>query len=149
MKKLGVSLGLLAVLGMGLLAHAQTPIGPSNTILCNQMASTVQTGTGSNVTTSIINGVAGKIVVICGWHVTESGTTAGTFQLAYGTQGGPCGAPLGPVNLTPAFSVSSTAPATDHVDWASLSIPSGAQLCVVTGGAATSTMQIGVWTAQF
>jgi hypothetical protein len=124
-------------------------IGPANAILCSQISNNNLTGTGSTVTTSLVAGVAGQTIVICGWHVTQSGTTAGTFQLEYGTQGGPC---TSPTVLTPAFSVSSTAPATDHIDYASLSVPKSSatqlnQLCLVTTGAATSTLQIGIWFA--
>jgi hypothetical protein len=148
MRRLGLVLSILAALGLGPWAwipgHAQ--VGPPNTIQCNQLTNTTLTGTGSPVTTSVLAGSASKIIVICGWHVTESGTTAGTFQLEYGTQGGPC---TSPTTITPGYSVSSTAPATDHIDYASLSIPSGAQLCVITTGASTSTLQIGIWVAQF
>jgi hypothetical protein len=128
-------------------AFAQgTIVGPGNIITCTQMVSVTLTGTGSSVTTSLLNGATGKIVAVCGWHVTESGTTAGTFQLEYGTQGGPCSSPT---TMTPGFSVSSTAPATDHIDFASMSTPASAQLCVVTTGASTSTLQIGVYVSQY
>jgi hypothetical protein len=124
-------------------------VGPGNAILCSQITNNNLTGTGATVTTSLVNGVAGQTIVICGWHVTQSGTTAGTFQLVYGTQGGPC---TSPTVMTPAFSVTSTAPATDHVELASLSVPKSQsgqlnQLCLVTTGAATSTLQVGIWFA--
>jgi len=142
------SLALLALLCWVVLPDrpTQAQVGPSNQILCNKLASATLTGTGSTVTTSLMSGLTGQTIVICGWHVTESGTTSGTFQLISGTQGGPCGTPT---VITPGFSVSSTAPATDHVDYASLSLPMSSQLCVVTTGAATSTLQIGIWAAQF
>ena len=145
------SLALLALLCWVVLPDrpTQAQVGPSNQILCNKLASATLTGTGSTVTTSLMSGLTGQTIVICGWHVTQSGTTAGTFQLEYGTQGGPC---TSPTVLTPAFSVSSTAPATDHIDYASLSVPKSSatqlnQLCLVTTGAATSTLQIGIWFA--
>jgi hypothetical protein len=117
-------------------------IGPGNAILCNQLS---QASPVTATTTSLMAGVAGKVIVICGWHVTSNQSAVTTFQFEYGTQGGPC---TTPTTITPAYSVTSTAPATDHVDYASLSIPAGAQLCVVTTGA-TVGMQVGVWTAQF
>ena len=144
-------LALLALLCWAVLPDGptQAQVGPPNNIQCNQLSNLNLTGTGSSVTTSVVAGVAGQTIVICGWHVTESGTTAGTFQLEYGTQGGPC---TSPTVMSPGFSVSSTAPATDHIDYASLSVPRSTagqlnQLCVVTTGAATSTLQIGIWFA--
>lgn len=151
MRKLGIVLSLLAalnLLGWAMPAFAE-PVGPINEILCNSITNPGNlTGTGSAVTTKLISAAGSKIIVICGWHVTESGTTAGTFQLEYGTQTtNPCD--TGTTVLTPAFSVSSTAPATDHIDFAVLSTPVNNQLCVITTGAASSTLQVGIWFAQF
>lgn len=136
-----LSLGLwLGALGP---AFAQGQAGPANQILCNNFA---QASIATATTTSLVNGVAGKIIVICGWHVTstQNGGT-NTFQLEYGTQGGPC---TTPTTITPAFQISNTAPSSDHVDFASLSIPIGAQLCIVTTGTTVGTAA-GVWFAQY
>jgi hypothetical protein len=145
MRKLRLSLALLAALSLSLwawVAPTDAQTGPPNLIQCNTLA---QASPVTATTTGLFNGVAGKIIAICGWHVTSSQSSPTTFQLEYGTQGGPC---TTPVTITPAYNVTSTAPATDHVDYASLSIPSGAQLCVVTTGA-TVGMQVGVWISQF
>jgi hypothetical protein len=97
-------------------------------------------------TTSLVQGVAGKFVFVCGWHVTSTQTGGtNTFQLVYGTQGGPCGSPT---PLTPAFNISNTAPSSDHIDYASIQTGLGAQLCVVTTGTTVGTA-VGVWYAQF
>jgi hypothetical protein len=138
-----VGLGLL--LGLCAPALAQGQLGPANQIICNQLAQATLTGTGANVTTALVSAISGQSINICGWHVTESGTTQGTFQLEYGTQGGPC---TTPTTMTPGFAVNNTAPATDHTDFSVLSTPRGVQLCVVTSGASTSTLEIGIWYSQ-
>ena len=139
MKKLLVL--LLALLWAGP-ALPQTPIGPPNQILCNKAAiATVVTAT----TTSLVAGVAGQNIFICGWHVTSNQSASTTFQFVSGTQGGPCGSP---VNVTPAFNVTSTAPSSDHIDYAQLQLAAAAQLCVVTVGA-TVGQAILVWFNQF
>ena len=121
---------------------AQSTVGPGQQILCPQQSmATVATAT----TTSMITGSAGKIIVMCGWHVTSTQSTSTTFQFVYGTQGGPCGSP---VTLTPPFSVTSTAPSSDHIDYGSFSIPAGNQLCVITTGA-TVGQAILVYYSQF
>jgi hypothetical protein len=134
---------LLALLWAGPALAQGTIVGPSNAILCNQFAMATPV---SATTTSLVAGVAGKSVFICGWHVTstQSGGT-NTFQLVYGVQGGPC---TSPVTLTPAFNISNTAPSSDHIDFASTQTTAGAQLCVVTTGTTVGTA-VGVWYAQF
>lgn len=113
----------------------QAVTGPSMQILCNKQAlANVATAT----TTSLINGVAGQIIAICGWHVTSSQSASSTFQLIQGTQGGPCGTPS---NVTAQFNVTSTAPSADHIDYATITLPAGAQVCVVSTG---STVALGV-----
>jgi hypothetical protein len=134
---------LLALLWASPCFAQGTIVGPSNAILCNQfaMASPVAAGT-----ISLVAGVAGKSVFICGWHVTSTQTGGtNTFQLEYGTQGGPC---TSPTALTPAFNISNTAPSADHIDYASIQTTAGAQLCVVSSGTTVGTA-IGVWYAQF
>jgi len=141
MKKILLSLFLVCLCW----AEAPAQVGPINPILCNQIAQQTLTGTAGTVTTSLATANASLRFNICGWHVTESGTTAGTFQLEFGTQGGPC---TTPTTMTPGFSVSSTAPSADHTNYASISTPIGVQLCVVTTGAASSTLQIMVYFSQ-
>lgn len=125
-------------------AQAQGPIvGPGQPILCPFVA---QASPVTATTTSLVNGVAGKIIVICGWHVTSTQSTSTTFQFQYGVQGGPCGATT--VNLTPAFSVTSTAPSADHIDYGTMQAPAGQQVCVATTGT-TVAQAILIYYSQF
>lgn len=141
MKRLLLGLGLALSLIAGALAQP-SQVGPPNAIVCNQWASA---SPASATTTSVKAGVAGQKIFICGWHVTSTQSGSTTFQLEYGTQGGPC---TSPTTITPAFSVTSTAPSGDHQSFASIDIPAGAQLCVVTTGA-TVAQAIVVFLAQF
>jgi hypothetical protein len=85
--------------------------------------------------------VAGRNISICGWHVTSNQNSSTTFQLESGTQGGPCSTPT---IITPAFSVTSNAPSADRQAYAYITLPVGAQLCVVSTGA-TVGLSIMVW----
>lgn len=121
-------------------------VGPGQPLLCGQQIPT-QVQIGVSGATRIVQGVLGKTIIICGWHVTNS-AAAGTFQLTYGT-GSNCG--TGTVTLTPAFTVTSTAPATDHIDYAVASIPvltSGTpwDLCI---NPSVATIAAIVWLAQY
>jgi hypothetical protein len=123
-------------------ASAQGTMGPPNPIACNQQAiATIATAT----TTALVSGVAGKSIFVCGWHVTSTQSAANTFSFISGTQGTPCGTPT---SLTPAFAVTSSAPSADHIDYAHLQVPVGAQLCVVTTGATVGT-SVMIWFNQF
>lgn len=142
MRRLGLVLSLLAALGLGPWAwmpvHAQ--VGPPNTIQCNKSAGAAPS---TATTTSLVSGVAGVSLAICGWHVTSSVATDNSFQFVYGTQGGPCGSP---VNLTPiGLHVINSAPSSDHIESAWASVPAGAQLCVVTSAA--TALQVVVYYA--
>lgn len=143
MKKLRVALGTVSALAVLACATPALPqaVGPTNSILCNK---TAQASPASATTTSIIAGVAGHQLAICGWHVTSNQSSVTTFQLEHGTQGGPC---TTPTVDTPAFSVTSTAPSADHVEYASWTLPVGAQFCVVTTGA-TVGMQVMIFYAD-
>ena len=121
-------------------ASSQT-LGPPNSIACSQQA---VANIASATTTSLVAGVAGKSIFICGWHVTSINAASTTFQFEYGT-GASC---TTPTVLTPAFNVTSTAPSADHVDYTHMQIPAGQQLCVVTGAGATGTA-VFVWFNQF
>lgn len=128
MKRLLFGLGLTLLLIVGALAQP-SQVGPPNAILCNKVA---QASPVTATTTSLITGNAGHTYAICGWHVTSTQSTSTTFQFEYGTQGGPC---TTPTTLTPAFSVTSTAPSGDHQQTAFMQAPVGTQVCVVTTGA--------------
>jgi hypothetical protein len=133
---------ILLYFGLATAALAQATGGPPNQILCNKVA---QVTVSSATTTSLVAGVAGKSIFICGWHVTSTQATSTTFQLEYGTQGGPCSSPT---VLTPAFSVTSTAPSADHVDYATMQAPVGTQLCTVSTGG-TVGQAVLVYYSQF
>jgi hypothetical protein len=120
---------------------SQTPVGPPNQILCNKTASV---SVASATTTSVITGTTTTTIFLCGWHVTSANTATSQFQFEYGTQGGPCSTPT---TFTPPFSITSTAPSADHVDYAQFSAPLGAQVCVVTTG--TTNVQVLLWYNQF
>lgn len=147
MRKLGVALWFLLALWAAP-ALADNTVGPSNQVICNKWT---QITTSSATTTSLIAAVTtggfqnlGQTIYICGWHVTTSSATAGSFQLEYGTQGGPC---TTPTVVTPAFSVSTTAPSADHISIATIVTPPGVQLCALTS--ATTSIQIEIWYSQF
>jgi hypothetical protein len=127
MKKLLLALALLPFC-WGSPAPAQ--VGPINPILCNK---TVILNIAAAGTTQLVAPVTGTTINLCGWHVTTT-TTAGTFQLSFGT-GATCG--TGTVNITSPLSVSSTAPSADHTNYASSSGATGAGLCVTTATSAT------------
>lgn len=140
MRNLLLALGFVLSLCAG--AQAQSPVGPPNQILCNKAAiANIATAT----TTSLVAGVTGQAISICGWHVTSSQSAANTFTFEWGTQGGPCTTPTA---ITPNFVVTSTAPSSDHVDYSQFSLPVGAQLCVVTTGTTVGTAVL-VWYNQF
>lgn len=138
MKKLGAAFVLLAlVLAIWLTQSSRAQVGPPNTIQCNQFVNF--TGSGSAAT--ILAGATGKIIVICGWHVTSTSNTTTTFQLSSGSAANCSGG----TNITPALNVTITAPSADHVDFASLSLPAGQNLCVN----APASVAGGVWAGQF
>ncbi len=150
MSKLRLTLTLLLSLSLSLLAwapsHAENVVGPTNAILCSKTASATPT---SATTTALVSGVAGQSIYICGWHVTSILNTTSTFQFEYGTQGGPCGnSPIPTTVITPAFNVTSTAPSADHITYAVLQVPAGAQLCIVTGSGTTGDAVL-VYYSQF
>jgi len=114
-------------------------IGTQNQVFCNQLV--FQSASVASLQT-ILAGQVGKTIFVCGWHVTAT-TTGGTFQLSQGT-GTNCVTTN--TNLTPAYSVSSSAPATDHISAASISIPAGNNLCITSSN---TNLQIGIWIGQY
>ena len=142
MRKLALSLIILCSTSVGALAQGGSTVGPTNQIACNKIGTA---NVASATTTSLANGVAGQAISVCGWHVTSTQATANTFQLEQGTQGGPC---TTPTTFTPPFVVTSTAPSANNNAAAFYSLPSGAQLCVVTTGATVGTA-IMVFYSQF
>ncbi len=139
MKKLLLLLCLLATPAYG---QGGPTVGPTNAPLCNKIATAAPV---SATTTALISGVANQIINLCGWHVTSNQSSVTTFQIEYGTQGGPCSSPT---TITPAFSVTSTAPSGDHQQLAVYTVPAGAQVCVVTTGT-TVGQQIILYYSQF
>jgi hypothetical protein len=143
MRNLKLLLALLYLCLSSVVAWAENTVGPTNNVICNKFA---QATISSAATTSLIAGVAGQSIFICGWHVTTTQTaTFPTFQFEYGTQGGPCGTPTA---VTPAFNVTNTAPSSDHISIATIQAPVASQFCVVSG-ATTTNLAIEVYYSQF
>lgn|SRR5215475_15233673 len=100
-------------------AVPQGQVGPANMILCNQVATM---GIGPTTIQTLITGVAGRNINLCGWHVTNSGAT-GTFSITAGQQTTtPCD--TNTRTIVPAMNVSNTAPSADHSGYAFFSTPS-------------------------
>lgn len=119
-KLLGIfALGLALAFSAG--AKAQpTVIGPGNAILCNQVVSF----TGTAALAQIVAGVTGKIIVICGWSMTNT-AAAGTIQFSTGT-GSNCG--TGTATISPLMSISTNS-VTDHATYASQNVVAGNAIC--------------------
>jgi hypothetical protein len=120
----------LALLSLGTLlwagsALAQGQVGPPNMILCNKTASF----SGVSAVTKLVSGAStGKAVFICGWHVTNTAGT-GTFTITYGTKTtNECDTANG--SILPTTNVTSSAPSSDHIDYASVQTPLNTDLCV-------------------
>lgn len=144
-------------------AFAQGQVaGPPNAILCNQAAQVTVTAVSSIF--AGVSGVTGQRVYICGWHVTAQ-SSGGTFQVITGTSsgttinclGGVAGSgvpgtgsttvPVSTTTLTPSLAVSSTAPATDHIDYAMLQGTISQPLCIAA--TTLSSLAIMVYFSQF
>jgi hypothetical protein len=102
-------------------------IGSLNAIQCNKIASVAPS---SATTTSVVAGVAGTSIHICGYQITSSVASGSTAQLEYGTQGGPC---TTPTTISGALNLSTTS-IINRSQYAFTSIPAGSQVCVVTTG---------------
>lgn len=139
-------------------ARAQGQVaGPPNAILCNQGAQ-INNATSTSVF-SLASGVTNQRIYLCGWHVTTQSSGA-TFQIFTGTSSGSSinclagvagtgfpGTAVSPSTLTPSLAVSSTAPATDHIDFAMVQGQVGAALCIgITTLSSASAM---VYFSQF
>jgi hypothetical protein len=113
---------LLLFLGLAGAALAENAVGPSNAILCNK---SIAVAAGSSSITQVVAAITGQAINFCGWSVTNTGAT-GTFSVQTGT-GTNCG--TNTVTVVPALSITSTAPATDHVSTAWLTSPISSELC--------------------
>jgi hypothetical protein len=132
-------------------ALAENTVGPTNQVICNNQAfiSNTNSATTAAFTTPVnyastpgggLVGIASKTIFICGWHATG----AGAFQIVTGT-GATCSSP---VALTPVFAVTTTAPSSDHISIASISVPTGNNVCLTTSGTVTS-FSFGLWYGQY
>ena len=148
MRKVGLSLAFLALIGWGLWplafppVKAENTVGPTNVIFCNQIATQA---VGVSSATKIITGVSGKNLVLCGWDVSNTGST-GTFAFQTGT-GSNCG--TGTATLIPALNITSTAPAVDRQQYATIQVGTPASpldLCIVPS---VNTIAGVVWYAQY
>jgi len=81
---------------------------------------------GPTTSTVIVAGTAGKAINICGWHITNTGAS-GTYSFSIGTG---AGCVTNNVVVVQPQSISSTAPVTDHIDYAFLTVPTGTSLCI-------------------
>ncbi len=136
---------LLALLLVPSLAFGQgTPTGPPYVVLCN--ASIASNMIGGAVST-MIQGVSGKGIFICGWHASTLNTATGsqsTFQLGYtnSTTNNTCSTTVASIALTPFNGVTATAPSVDHPGTGMLAVPlqaastvSPSSLCINVGAA--------------
>jgi|SRR6266850_3412486 len=135
MRKLSVALFLW--LAFTNAALAENTVGPSAQILCNKVANVA---VGPSTATSIVAGIAGQSIFICGWQITNTAAT-GTFSFVFGT-GATC---TSPTTLLTTQNVTSTAPATYNVGVAQMQVPAGATLCVVP----VATVATTIWFSQF
>lgn len=132
-----LSAALLLCLALSSAALAENTVGPTNNIICNKQGQL----TGTGATAQIVAGVAGQSIFICGWHVTNT-AASGTFQFSFGT-GSTC---TSGTNVTPAFTVSNTAPSADHITAAWTNGAAGQTLCV---NATITTVVVMVFYSQF
>jgi hypothetical protein len=127
---------LLALAPSGAWAQG-TIVGPGQQVLCPKPT----TFTGTAALAQVLAAVTNQSIFICGWHITNSAAT-GTFSFSTGT-GSNCG--TGTVTVLPTQSITSNAPATDHIDYAFIQLPQSQALCVN----ATATVSGAIWTNQF
>src|SRR5260370_42403281 len=79
MRKLSVALFLWLALFSA--ALAENVVGPSAQVLCNKVANVAA---GPTSATQIVAGVAGQSIFVCGYQVSNTGTT-GLFTFIFGT----------------------------------------------------------------
>lgn len=123
-----LALALLAVPVLMPPASAQ-PIypggGTTGPIYCNRSTQ----GSGVNGTFEAIPLQGGTAIYVCGENVTATGT--GTWQMKHGS-GTLCA--TGAVNLTPAFTVTPSAPLASRSPVAGHFLPRSQALCITVGG---------------
>lgn len=116
------------------------PQGPPGLAYCTQ---TFQVTQGAVALTKIISNVPGKTIYVCGWDF-DNQSAAQTIQFEYGT-GTNCGS--GTTALTQVFTVPANSFYVDHIPYASMAVPQGNDVCLVTTG--TSTTAIILFYGQF
>ena len=139
MKKLLFGLMALAAASISPALAQPTIIGPAQTAICNQVKFMA---VGPTTITTIIPGVTGQSIFVCGWHVTNTGAT-GVFSIQIGA-GANCGG--SPVTVIPAVNVTSTAPSADHIEYAWTQVPAGQSICITPSVATISAV---MWFSQF
>ena len=117
-------------------------IGPPNQVQCNQF---VGFATGSTGPTRLLSGVLGKNIFICGWHITNTGSS-GTWALVSGT-GTNCGSTT--TTLIQPQSITSNAPASDHIDFAQLAITTTSTAIDMCVSPSVNTIAGGFWIGQY
>jgi hypothetical protein len=118
-------LTVLLWLALTALAHAQSVGGQP--LICNK---SFQVSQGAVALTRIVQGTPTTVISLCGWDV-NAGAAAGTWQLQSGT-GTNCG--TGTTVITPVYSLGINGVQVDHPTYASISLPQGNDLCLVTTG---------------
>ncbi len=121
MKKLALFLLLLSSPAWG----QGAPTGPPYIISCN---SSIASSFVGGATSTMVQGVSGKGIFICGWHASTLNAAANSqsiFQLTYtnSTTNNTCSTTVASVALTPFNGVTATAPSIDHPGTGMLSVP--------------------------
>ncbi len=102
-----------------------TPTGPPYVVTCN---SSIASSFVGGATSTMVQGVSGKGIYICGWHASTLNAAANSqsiFQLAYtnSTTNNTCSTTVASVALTPFNGVTATAPSVDHPGTGMLVVP--------------------------
>jgi hypothetical protein len=128
-------------------AYAASTPDPCVSASFKQSASVAIT---SATTTSVVAGVAGKNIFVCGYTLTlnGTGTTATSAQFEYGAQGGPC---TSPTVLTGALGgqaagastqgTAATVIASGNGGATVMTVPAGSQLCILSTGTGSSFIE--------
>jgi len=131
-------IGLALVVGLGSLAAPAQPVGPPNEIWCNKTA----VFSGGPSTASLIAGVTGRTINICGFIVTA--TAASTVSFAHGG-GATCGTNTIQITLAHNLLAGGVLSYTSGSAW--YSTTAGNSLCITSGG--TGPVQVTLMYSSF
>ncbi len=133
-------LATAAFLSMSGSVHAQT-IGPPNAVLCNRV--TVSAANLAAGTSTLVAGVAGQQIAVCGFVAASGVSTAGSIQLTFSAVG--CTTNANPI--TPVMGMPANTTISEQSPYAMVMGPVGLSLCAVAAG--TTTMQTSASWSQF